>query len=279
MSPHSVSPGGNQTEKAREHDPVTGVILGAEPFTLGSGSHAILFLHGWTSSPRELRFLAQEVAAAGFTCYGPLLPGHGLTMEALAPTRYSDYLSHAISVFDDLTIRYDRVSVCGLSMGGLLGLQMALTREVANLVLIAPFLRPWGRTFGIPNDWLIGRVPLPGTISKSSAGPIKYAKAAEDHIAYHAMPAAAMVSVVDASRRLRNRAVGVTCPVLIHHDVNDTTSDIAGSLHLIKSLGSIDKTLRVYQRGKHVITLDFDRAQIESETVAWLTRRQSSAQL
>ncbi len=279
MNPQSSSTSSNQTEKAREHDPVTGVILGAEPFTLGSGSHAILFLHGWTSSPRELRFLAQEVTAAGFTCYGPLLPGHGLTLEALAPTRYSDYLSHAISVFDELMIRHERVSICGLSMGGLLGLQMALTRDVANLVLIAPFLRPWGRTFGLPNDWLIGRVPLPETISKSSTGPIKFAKAAEEHIAYHAMPSAAMVSVVEAARKFRNRAVGVTCPVLIHHDVNDTTSDIAGSLHLIESLGSIDKALRVYQRGKHVITLDFDRAQIESETVTWLTRRMASDRL
>jgi esterase/lipase len=158
-------------------------------------------------------------------------------------------------------------------MGGLLGLEMALTRDVANLVLIAPFLRPWGRTLGLPNDWLVGRLPLYGTLAKSSAGPIKDPQAAQEHIAYHAMPAASMVSVVAAARKFRSRAAGVTCPILIHHDTHDTTSDFAESLRLVKSLGSIDKALRVYQRGKHVITLDFDRAQIESETVAWLSKR------
>ena len=49
-------------------DPATGLIRGAEPYDFspsGSGDpppHAVLFLHGWSSSPRELRFLARRVA-------------------------------------------------------------------------------------------------------------------------------------------------------------------------------------------------------------------------
>ncbi len=248
------------------------MIPGAEPFEFGAGSQAVLFLHGWTSSPRELRFLAERMAAAGFHCHGPLLKGHGLTLADLSPTRYSDYLEQSTKTFDELAGKYARVSICGLSMGGLLGLNLALKREVANLVLIAPFLRTWGRTLGIPNDWLVGRVPIWGNIAKGAAGPIKDARAAQDHIAYPAMPAAAMVSVVEAGRGLRGKAAGVTCPVLIHHDVNDKTSDFTGSLDLMRNLGSDDKTLMAYNRGNHVLTLDFDRSRIEDETLAWLLR-------
>ncbi|HLP43214.1 MAG TPA: hypothetical protein VK465_17045, partial [Fibrobacteria bacterium] len=62
-----------QEEKPFPRDPETLVIRGAEPFDLGdpAAPHAVLFLHGWTSSPRELRFLAEKAAARGFRAKGP----------------------------------------------------------------------------------------------------------------------------------------------------------------------------------------------------------------
>jgi carboxylesterase len=251
---------------------LTQIIPGAEPFAFGAGSQAILFLHGWTSSPRELRFLAEKIAPMGFHCQGLLLRGHGISLEALSPTRFADYLAQSLQAFDDLAARYTSVSICGLSMGGLLGLYIALERKVADLVLIAPFLRPWGKTLGLPNEWLVGRVPLWGNIAKSQAGPIKNLEEAKNHISYRAMPAAAMVSVVNAARKFRGLEAKITCPVLIHHDVQDTTSEFSGSLRLIERISSLERTLMVYAQSNHVLTLDFDRNKIESETVAWYLR-------
>jgi carboxylesterase len=262
-----------QREKPWPRDPVTGVIRGAEPFDLGPGSHAILFLHGWSSSPRELRFLAERCAAEGFHCVGPLFKGHGTRMEDLSPTRFSDYLAEAERAFDALAASHERVSVCGLSMGGLIALHLAAGRKVANLVLIAPFLRPTGTTLGLPNRWLIGRVPLWGNIAKSEGGPIDDPAQRDLHIAYHAMPAHTMVSVVVAARRFAARIPEVACPVLIHHAVRDTTSDFAGTRMLMDRLGSKDKTLKAYERGNHVITLDYQKEELEAVTVEWLNER------
>jgi carboxylesterase len=248
------------------------IIPGAEPFAFGEGSQAILFLHGWTSSPRELRFLAEKIAPLGFHCQGLLLQGHGLTLEDLSPTRFSDYLVQSLQAFDDLAAKYATVSICGLSMGGLLGLYIALERKVADLVLIAPFLRPWGKTMGLPNDWLVGRIPLWGNIAKSQAGPIKNLEEAKKHIAYRAMPAAAMVSVVEAARKFRGLEPKIACPVLIHHALQDTTSDFSGSLGLIERVKSLDRILMVYSQSNHVLTLDYDRIKIETETYSWYSR-------
>ncbi len=263
---------GVQQEKPWARDPVTGVILGAETFSFGAGSHAILFLHGWHSSPRELRFLAQRCADAGFHCYGPLLKGHGTRIQDLAATRFSDYLADAEKAFDALAATHERVSICGLSMGGLLGLMLAAKRPVANLILIAPFLSPKGKTAGLPNRWLIGRIPLWGEISKNPGGPIQDPAGREGHISYHAMPAHAMVSVVVAARRFVPRIPEVTCPALILHSVHDTTSDFAGSKLLMEKLGSNDKTLVAYNRGNHVITLDYEKEALEKTAVEWLKR-------
>lgn len=264
---------GIQRERPWPRDPVTGVIQGAESFGFGTGAHAILFLHGWSSTPRELRFLAKRCADAGYHCRGPLLKGHATRLHELAPTRFSDYLEQSEREFDALAAAYGRVSVCGLSMGGLLALHLAAARPVANLVLIAPFLSPAGKTFGLPNRWLIGRVPLSGNITKREGGPVDEPLSRDTHISYHAMPAQSMVSVVLAARRFARRVPEVASPTLILHSVHDTTSDFRGSKHLIERLGSEDKTLVAYNSGNHVITLDYQKDALEQTTLDWLSRR------
>jgi carboxylesterase len=270
-----------QEEKPHPRDPDTQVIRGAEAFDFpaapgtgpGAGSHAILFLHGWTSSPRELRFLAEKAASAGFRCLGPRLKGHGLTVRALRGVLFADHLAEGEEAFASLAMSHERVSVCGLSMGGLVALHLAARRRVANLVLIAPFVKPAGTTFGLPNRWLVGRVPLSEYVGKHEGGPIEDPGARAAHIAYHAMPAAGMESVVQAARDFRGLEKSVACPTLVFHSVRDRTSDFAGSLDLMGSLGSDDKTLVAFNRSNHVLTLDFDRGRLEAEALAWLARR------
>jgi carboxylesterase len=240
---------------------------------MGTSSHAVLFLHGWSSTPRELRFLAEQTSRAGFHCLGPLLKGHGTRLQDLMPTRFDDYLAQAGEAYAALASRHERVSVCGLSMGGLIGLNLAATRPVAGLVLIAPFLIPWGRTCGLPNRWLVGRVPLPSIMAKSPGGPIQNPVTAPEHIAYHAMATRSMISVVKAGRAFLPRIPKVACPTLILHSVQDATSDFRGSQKLIEKLGSADKTLVAYNRGDHLITLDYEREKLEQTVLDWLLKR------
>jgi carboxylesterase len=96
---------------------------------------------------------------------------------------------------------------------------------------------------------------------------------ANGHIAYHAMPTESMESVVVAARRFAPNIPKVQCPTLILHSVHDATSDFAGSKMLIEKLGTEDKTLVAFNRGNHVITLDYPREKLESTALDWLTRR------
>ncbi len=276
-----------QEEKPFPRDPDTQVIRGAEAFdfppaggaagSVIAGGHAVLCLHGWTSTPRELRFLAAKLAGAGFRCVGPRLKGHGLTVRALHGVHFRDHLEEAEEAFGRLAMEHERVSVCGLSLGGLLALNLAARRRVANLVLVAPFLKPAGSTFGLPNAWLVGRVPLPRLVGKDVGGPIADPEGAAGHIAYHAMPAEEMESIVQATRDFSGLEKDVTCPALIFHCVHDTTSDFAGSLALMGALGSEDKTLVAYNRGNHILTLDYERNRLEATALEWLSRRSGAS--
>jgi carboxylesterase len=266
-----------QPERHYPRDPETGVIRGAEPFEFGNGSHAVLFLHGWTSSPRELRHVAQRVAAAGFFCKGILLPGHGTTLRDLLPTDFDDYLAAAEAAYDALAGDYARVSLCGLSLGGLLCLHLAARRPAANLVLYAPFLIPGGATAGLPNRWalpLIGPwLPPDRLLPKYGEGPIFDPEALAEHIAYHAMPMRGVLSNFRGARRLWLLAPHITNPLILFQSPRDPTSHISGARRLMRRVGSRDKKLVIAERSKHVITLDYDRERIEEETVRWLGAR------
>jgi carboxylesterase len=265
-----------QQERPWPRDPETQVIKGAEPFDFGDGAHAVLFLHGWTSSPRELRFAAEKVAAAGFRCRGILFDGHGRTLRALEGVTFRDHLAQAERAFGELALSHDRVSLCGFSMGGLAALHLAARRKVSNLVLISPFLKPWGSTMGLPNNFLLGKVPLPAMVAKELPGPIKDASQLPHHIAYHAMPSKEMMTVIQGARDLAGKEGSITSPTLILHGIHDKTSEYSASEALLRNLGSDDKTLIAFNRSNHVITLDFDRERVETEMVEWLRRRRAA---
>ncbi len=264
-----------QKEKPFSRNPETQLILGAEPFDFGQGSHAVLFLHGWTSSPRELRFLAQHVSQQGFRCKGILFKGHGLTARALRNVTWKDYLEQSLEAFSELSMTHEKVSVCGLSMGGLVALHLAARRKIANLVLLAPFLYPCGHTLGVfPNRWLVTKLPEFIThLGKDTDGPILDPEALKDHIAYHAMPTRELMTIVEAAQQIRPLLDKILSPTLIVHSIQDKTSDFEGSLDLMRKLGASDKSLIALNRSNHIVTLDFDRPQVERDILHWLKIR------
>lgn len=264
-----------QQERPWPRDPLTHIILGAEPFALGKGDHAVLFIHGWTSTPREMRFIGEKVANQGFASQGVLLPGHGRTLRALQNTHFSDYLRHCEEAFGELALKHDKVSIVGLSLGGLLALHLAARRKVANLVLYAPFLMPAGSTMGISNKHLAGFAKLwTDEVTKDAEGPMNDKSQLADHIAYHAMPAPLLGEIIAAGQSILPLLPRVTAPTLIMHSPKDRTSHFDGSLELMRRLGSDDRTLMAMNRSNHILTLDFDRPRVESETLSWLERHQ-----
>src|SRR5436190_12046286 len=142
-----------------------------EPFALGDGPDACLLLHGLTGSPAEVRPIGEALAKAGFRAVGPLLPGHGTTPEDLYVTTRGDLVNAVTSAL--LSLRgARRVFLCGLSMGGLLALNLAARDWSAEglppfsaLALLAPAIEFTGATWVFAN--VLGRLPaLPFIVRK-----------------------------------------------------------------------------------------------------------------
>jgi len=108
--------------------------MNATPFSgIDGGDHAVLLLHGLSSSPLELRFLARLLADEGFATHTPELPGYS---AGTGHQPMEQWISAAVAEFDRLAARHRHVSICGLSMGATLAAAVAHERPAARALLL-----------------------------------------------------------------------------------------------------------------------------------------------
>ncbi|MBP1761905.1 MAG: putative esterase/lipase [Firmicutes bacterium] len=120
----------------------------AEPFFLtGSSQQVILFLHGFTASPSEIRPVAEKLHKINnCSVSGILLPGHGTTPDQLNTVRWPEWYETVEDELKSLKTRYQQVFVGGLSMGGLLSMHAGVNMaDLAGVVTInAPIYYHYG---------------------------------------------------------------------------------------------------------------------------------------
>jgi pimeloyl-ACP methyl ester carboxylesterase len=124
----------------------------------------VLLLHGFTAGPWQYRAIGQQLQGLGLHGYAARLPGHGATAQSDTgqPAFRSDELpkstevrkfaqcadeAHAAAYQLAQTLGLP-LMVVGFSAGGALAVDLILRapQTIARAVLIAPLLRPRGRT-------------------------------------------------------------------------------------------------------------------------------------
>ena len=123
----------------------------------------LLILHGFTGTRATVAPLVPIAERLGMAWELPQLRGHWTTPDDLHGVGYADLLSDALLAYDRLRGQVDQVAVVGLSVGGLLALDLLTRRrEAAALVALAPALR-----YANP---LVRVAPLVARLQKEHAG-------------------------------------------------------------------------------------------------------------
>ena len=86
---------------------------------------AILFVHGFPSTPAVYRWPAEQASRAGWDVSAPLLPGFGTDYHDLLDTNFTQWYAYLKDVYLELRKRYSTLVVVGTSMGGALTLKLA----------------------------------------------------------------------------------------------------------------------------------------------------------
>jgi carboxylesterase len=242
---------------------------GCEPWSSpGGGPHGALVLHGFTGSPVSMRPLAEVLAEAGFAVELPRLPGHGTDPADLALTTWDDWLAEAERALAALQARTvgGKVVVAGLSMGGALTLALGEAHpELAGIVCInAPTDAPPELLEGL-QQMLDGGVDIIDSIGGDIADPDA------DEESYDATPLRPLLTMIESGAVLKERLGEIRCPTLLitsrqDHVVTPTDSDVIAA-----AVGGPVERLWL-EKSFHVATLDYDRAEVESASVAFAQR-------
>ena len=250
-------------------DDVHPVLPGCEPWSSpGGGPHGALVLHGFTGSPVSMRPLAESLAAAGFAVEMPRLPGHGTSVEDLAETGWDDWLTEAERALEAVKARTPggAVVAAGLSMGGALTAALAEGHpELAGIVLInAPMAAPAELAASL-EEMLAGGMDIIDSIGGDIADPDA------DEVSYEATPLRPLVTMLMAADDVRARLSEIQQPTMLitsrqDHVVNPEDSDVLAA-HIA---GPVERLW--LEKSFHVATLDYDRAELETATVAFARR-------
>ena len=231
----------------------------AGPFALGpvgEGGPAVLCLHGLSGTPYEVRSTAEALAAAGFACLGPLLPGHGESPEALRGTPASAWLETAGAAYDGLLDQHDSVYVLGLSMGGVLALSLCQTRNPAGaLVMAAPLDLGRAVRLGVRLAWRWLRfVP--------SRSDIRDPEALARHPSYARMPLAAVRELIALGERVDAELARITAPLCLLYSRGDRTVPLANAERIRRAVRTTHPQLHVLERSGHVLPVDLERERV-----------------
>jgi len=255
------------------------IIPTAEPFFFPGepGRAGCLLIHGFTGTPKEMRWMGEYLSSNGHLSLGVRLAGHATQPDDMPRTRYQDWLASVEDGYALLRGLTDRVVLVGLSMGGVLALLSSVHLDVCGVVAISvpnelprnPLLKvidqlSWFKRF-IPK----GKLP-PG------AGWFDR-EAWKDHISYPENPVRSIGQLDKLLREMRLALPQVKVPVLLIHSQDDGYVLPVNAERNFAALGTADKQKLYVSRSGHVVTRDAAREQVFEESLRFIRRVEARA--
>jgi carboxylesterase len=217
-----------------------------------------------------MRGLGEFLAAGGYDVMGPLLAGHGLTPQAMALTRWPDWVRSAEEALAALRRDCSEIFVCGQSLGGTLALHLAATQpEIKGVITMG--------AMGSPvyfRDWRIKLIRglkyvVPWHIPSDNPDLGDPAAVRLLH-SYARRPTVCIESLMQLLRVLDRELPQVRVPALIMHGRGDRTVDVGNAPHILERVGSTDKQLIWFERSGHAITVDLEHDLLFATVLNWL---------
>ena len=231
-----------------------GLFPGAEPFLYRGGRTGCLLVHGYASTPAEMRPLGRALNENGITAMGILLAGHGTAPKDMARTRWPDWYQSVERGVRELSMICARVFLIGLSMGGLLSLLTAAEGAVPVDGVIS-----LNTPLELKNKKvkLLPIIKLYRRFEKSRQSPRRQRiNAKYNRVVYDRHPLVCVESLLDLTREMQSRLCAVKCPALIVQSWSDRSVQPDSALGIYSGLGSDNKRLLRLDEADHIITLD-----------------------
>lgn len=238
---------------------------------------ACLLIHGLTGSPPTVSVVKDALLAEGFRVSAPYLAGHGRSVAELAKSTWWQWYETVRIAYLELMRDCDGVFCVGLSLGALLSLKLALDEgwAIKALALVGTPLRlAWHERAAIkavrhtPLKAIIKGVPK--KLEKAIADPV--ARKLYEQISLPSVPASSAFEIADLQKILIHELGRIKNPLLLLHGSHDRIAPIS-NVELVKNLvGSEIVETAIFKNSMHVITMDYEKAQVANTIVDFFKR-------
>ncbi|MBS7345244.1 MAG: carboxylesterase [Caryophanon sp.] len=235
-----------------------------QPFFFKAGPRAVLLLHGFTGSSADVRMLGRFLEKNGYTSYAPHYRGHGVAPEELIKTNPSQWWADVVAAYDELRDQgYEEIAVCGLSLGGVMSLKLALNKPVKGIV-----------TMCAPMTMRTTDVMFEGVL-KYAAEYKKYEQ--KDNTTIEQEVAAIRAAGMPSLAQLREFVYDVRAqvdelytPLFVVQARHDEIIDPNSANIIFDAAESTEKQLNWYEEAGHVITLSNEKTQLHHDIEQFL---------
>jgi carboxylesterase len=234
------------------------IIPGTEPFYFSGGPIGCLLVHGFTGTPKEMRWMGEYLSAKGYTVLGIRLAGHATRPEDLVRTRWQDWVASIEDGFHILKGSVESIFLMGLSLGGTLSLLFSSREPVQGVVAMSTLI-------SMPPDPRLPYLEYLAWIKPSVAkGPPDWRnlEAASDHIDYPNYPTRAIAELRDSVAEARAALPNIHIPVLLAHSRVDESVSPENAQYIYDNIGSLDKEILWVENSGHVIIREPERMHV-----------------
>lgn len=247
----------------RESD---GVVVNSREFYLdGNKENCWLLIHGYTSTPDEMKILARNING-NFSDYVYVirLKGHGELPSKVYNLTLEDWYIQVEEEYNRLDGECGNVNVAGFSFGGALATKLSEEKNVGRTYLIAPYLfTSYRKSSVISLDFVMSYFSdILLYIKKDKIAQINDPQGQISYISYWNFPLIPVKYSRDFLDSVINDLDKIKNPILIQHSIGDMTANIKGSRMIYERALSEDKVIVELERSNHVLLSDYEKEEV-----------------
>ena len=250
----------------------------------GPARAVVVIVPGFNSHSGHYRGVAEQLTASGLAVYAVDLRGRGQSDgERFYVERISDYVSDVASVMSLARSREPGLPVylLGHSAGGVVSCLYTLEHqsELAGLICESFAFQVPAPDFAIAVLKGLSHVAPHVHVLKlknedfSRDPEVVRAMNADPLIADETQPTLTVAELARADDRLEREFRTMTLPVLILHGTADKATKPSGSQLFFDTVGSADKTLKLYEGHFHDLLNDVGKEQVMADVTGWINAR------
>jgi len=226
----------------------------------------VLLLHGFTSSLDTVRGLVPSLEKEGLRWRMPVLRGHGTTYRDMRGVGHREWLADAERALIDLWNEVDRIVVVGLSMGGLVALELGMKHpdKIAGVVTVAACLK-----FRNP---LAKATPVIARLVRYWPSPESFndPELARRSTNYPRFATDAFASLIAYAREIARRLPELHVPIRIIQTKADQIVDPESANIIYEKVSSTTREIVWFRRSGHEMMMDMEADRVFEEIMAFV---------